>query len=209
MYNLTKKTGYTIIISIFIIFIVGCKNTIDTTTFNSAHEETITKEQDDALNNGYPIGDYTLLLTKNQKKDEKQIFIDNNFFEANFLKKQNDIDYSKKINIILYGLHFSPEEERYTLGTFLINTSNTTIKKISLTVTTNFKNIGDVTPTKLTLEGADFAELAPKNFVTLALSGDAPLESADLLMENKGSDITFKISDLEINGEQVDNTNEN
>lgn len=75
------------------------------------------------------IGEYKLLLTENQKKDEKQIFITNNFFESDFLKKQNNIDLSKKINIILYGLHYSPEEELYTLGTFMINTSDITIKK--------------------------------------------------------------------------------
>ncbi|MBO0447631.1 hypothetical protein IGJ55_003329 [Enterococcus sp. AZ170] len=206
--HLKQKIGYVLILVFTTIFFIGCKNTTDTDVSASTSNEMITKEQEDYLNNGYQIGEYKLLLTENQKKDEKQIFITNNFFESDFLKKQNDIDLSKKINIILYGLHYSPEEELYTLGTFMINTSDITIKKISLTVTTKFKNIGEVSPTKLTLEGDDFAELAPKNFLTLALSGDAPLKSADLLMENKGPDITFKITDLEINGEKVDNTNE-
>lgn len=208
MQLLKKRISYIFILIIATIFFVGCKDTTDTATSNITRKEIITKEQEDYLNNGYQIGEYKLLLTENQKKDEKQIFITNNFFESDFLKKQNDIDLSKKINIILYGLHYSPEEERYTLGTFLINTTNTTIKKLSFTLTPSFKNIGDVEPIKSNFEGDDFVELPPKSFFTLAISGDAPLKSADLLMENKGPDITFKITDLEINGEKVDNTNE-
>lgn len=206
--HLKKRRGYLLIVVITFVFLVGCKNTSDITSSNSASEEIITKEQKEYINNGYQIGEYKLLLTENQKKDEQQVFIDNNFFESNFLKIQKNIDLSKKINIILYGLHYSPEEERYTLGTFLINTSNTTIKKISFTLTPSFKNIGDVEPIKSNFEGDDFVELPPKNFFTLAVSGDAPLKSAYLLMENKGPDITFKITNLEINGEKVDNTNE-
>lgn len=206
--HLKQKIGYVLILVFTTIFFIGCKNTTDTDVSTSTSNEMITKEQEDYLDNGYQIGEYKLLLTKNQKKKEKQNFIDNNFFEANFLKKQNDIDLSKKINIILYGLHYSPEEERYTLGTFLINTTNTTIKKLSFTLTPSFKNIGDVEPIKSNFEGDDFVDLPSKSFFTLAISGDAPLKSADLLMENKGPDITFKITDLEINGEKVDNTNE-
>ncbi|MGX7201531.1 hypothetical protein BCR22_10590 [Enterococcus plantarum] len=208
MHFFKKRIGYILILIITCVFFVGCKNTNNNVISNSASEEIITKEQEDYLNNGYQIGDYKLLLTKNQKKNEKQTFIDNNFFEVNFLKIQDNIDLSKKINIILYGLHYSPEEERYTLGTFLINTTNTTIKKLSFTLTPSFKNIGDVEPIKSNFEGDDLVELPPKSFFTLAIYGDAPLKSADLLMENKGPDITFKITDLEINGEKVDNTNE-
>ncbi|MGX7149822.1 hypothetical protein [Enterococcus ureasiticus] len=208
MHFFKKRIGSILILIITCVFFVGCKNTTNTVISNSASEETITKEQEDYLKNGYQIGDYKLLLTKNQKKNEKQTFIDNNFFEANFQKIQDNIDLSKKINIILYGLHYSPEEERYTLGTFLINTTNTTIKKLSFTLTPSFKNIGDVEPIKSNFEGDDLVELPPKSLFTLAISGDAPLKSADLLMENKGPDITFKITDLEINGEKVDNTNE-
>lgn len=197
-----------ILISASIIF-SSCSNaTKVVVTSTSTENSQLTKVQKEAIEHGYQIGEYKLLLTNYQKKNEQQVFIDNNFFEANFQKKQNDIDSSKKINILLYGLHYSPEEERYTLGTFLINTSNTTIKKLSFTLTPSFKNIGDVEPIKSAFEGDDFVELPANSFITLAISGDAPLDSADLLMENKGPDITFKITDLEINGEKVDNLNE-
>lgn len=206
---LKKSIKYTFILVVVSVLFTGCANTDRTTvSSNSTESSKLTSAQEKAINDGYQIGEYKLLLTNYQKKNEQQVFIDNNFFEANFQKKQNDIDSSKKINILLYGLHYSPEEERYTLGTFLINTSNTTIKKLSFTLTPSFKNIGDVEPIKSAFEGDDFVELPANSFITLAISGDAPLDSADLLMENKGPDITFKITDLEINGEKVDNLNE-
>ncbi|MBO0470412.1 hypothetical protein JZO66_07630 [Enterococcus sp. DIV0242_7C1] len=210
--NFLKKSikNTFILMSVSIVF-TGCSGTNNKTALSSStptESSQLTTKQKEAIDHGYQIGEYKLLLTNNQKKEEEQIFIENNFFEANFQKKQGDIDFSKKINILLYALHYSPEDEMYTLGTFIVNTSDITIKKLRLTVTTNFKNIGDVSPTVLTLEGDDFAELSPKNFLTLSLSGDAPLDSADLLMENKGPDITFKTTDLEINGEKVDNLNE-
>jgi hypothetical protein len=209
MKNPKKSIIYVVTLAVITVFLVSCTYTKTTSSSNSSSKSTqLTKEQEEAINNGYQIGEYRLVLTKNQKIDEKQNFINNNFFEANFKKIQDDIDLTKKITIKLYGLNYSPEEERYTLGTFLVNTSNITIKNLSFTLIPSFKNIGDVEPINACFVGDDFVELSPNNFLTLAVSGDAPLESADLLMENKGPDITFKITDLEINGEKVDNLNE-
>ena len=173
-------------------------------------QESISKEQKSMLTNGYQIGNYRFLLTEEQKKSstDQKIFINNNFFKTDFLAQEKLIDNHKKINIILYSMHYSKEEERYTFGTFFVNTSNTLIQKINLTITPKFKNIGDAEPFKTNLYGSNFTELPPKGVIVQSISGGFPLESADLLMQTQPSDISFEISDLEINGEKVDNSNE-
>nr|WP_087641611.1 hypothetical protein [Enterococcus sp. 9D6_DIV0238]OUZ30220.1 hypothetical protein A5889_002508 [Enterococcus sp. 9D6_DIV0238] len=121
--NFLKKSikNTFILMSVSIVF-TGCSGTNNKTALSSStptESSQLTTKQKEAIDHGYQIGEYKLLLTNNQKKEEEQIFIENNFFEANFQKKQGDIDFSKKINILLYALHYSPEDEMYTLGTFI------------------------------------------------------------------------------------------
>lgn len=187
-------------------------NNIDAQKTKESTQEVIyTNEQETKFKNGYPIEDYTILLTEKQQKSEteKQMFVNNNFFEPDFIKQKKNIDLSKKINLLVYSMQYSEENNSYTLGTFFINTSDFTIEKMSFDIDITFKYIEESVHFKINFADDDFITLPPKGLIVQSISGNVPPELSEPLLKNKTSDITFEITNLEINGEQVDNTNEN
>lgn len=104
-------------------------------------------------------------------------------------------------------MHYSPEEERYRLGVFLVNTSGKSIQNIKMLVKTKFKNIegGEFFVVEYTKE--NFTYLPNHGAVVNLISANTPIEDLDTLKENTAADITFEIKDLELNGEKVSNEN--
>lgn len=136
------------------------------------------------------------------------MFVNNNFFEPDFTKQKENINLSKKINVIVYSMKYSQSENSYTLGIFVINTSNISIEKMSFDLSTKFKYIDEAVSFQVNLEDEDFTKLPPKGVIVQSISGNVPPELSDSLMKNKTSDITFDLTNLIINGEKVDNLNE-
>lgn len=203
-----------ILISLLVVMLTACqKNNLKNITKSSNQniENTLTSNQKEAINNGYKAGKYTILLSENNKKSEQDIatFIENDFFEQALLKAEPRIDSNKKINILTYSMHYSPEEERYTLGVLFINSSKSNINSIKMLLKPKFKNISEGEFINVNFEGDDFPNLPVNGVSPRTISASAPIEYLDKLKENTGSDITFEIKDLEINGEKVNNTNEN
>ena len=183
----------------------------ETTITSSDESSSLTENQKNVIENGYQVGDYTIYLTEENKQSPQDVnmFLENEFFEKNLLEVKESINKDLKINILTYSMHYSPEEQRYTLGVFFINTSQDTMEELAMTVRPIFKNVpqtGDATP--IHLEGDNFVELPPNGTIIRSFSADAPIEFLDQLKQNKGEDITFEIKDLEINGEKVNNSNE-
>lgn len=203
-----------ILVSLLIVLLTACqKNNIKNTTMSSTQntENTLTNKQKEAIDNGYKVGKYTILLSENNKKSEQDIatFIENDFFEKALIKAEPRIDSRKKINVLTYSMHYSPEEERYTLGVFFINSSKSNIDSIKMLLKPKFKNISEGEFININFEGDDFPSLPVNGVSPRTISASAPIEYLDRLKENTGSDITFEIKDLEVNGEKVSNTNEN
>lgn len=167
-------------------------------------------DQEKSFKNGYKIEDYTVFLTEKQQQseNEKNMFVNNNFFESDFTKQKNNIDLSKKINIITYVTQYSKAENSYTLGTFFINTSNTTIEKMSFNYSMKFKYNDKVVSEKVNFQDEDFVQLPPKGLIVQSIAGNMPPDLVDDFLKNETTDITFEITDLEINDEKVDNLNE-
>lgn len=203
-----------ILVSLLIVLLTACqKNNVKNTTKSSTQniENILTNKQEKAIDNGYQVGKYTILLSENNKKSEQDIatFIDNDFFEKALIKVEPRIDSSKKINILTYSMHYSPEEERYTLGVFFINSSKSNIDNVKMLLKPKFKNISEGEFINVNFEGDDFPNLPVNGVSPRTISASSPIEYLDMLKENTGSDITFEIKDLEINGEKVNNKNEN
>ncbi|WP_086314738.1 hypothetical protein A5821_002352 [Enterococcus sp. 7F3_DIV0205] len=206
--------GKFFILFLFTILLSSCqKNDYNYVTESSTGHtlNSFTKEEKKALDNGYPVGKYTIFLTENNKKSTQDVttFLENNFFEKGFLDAESQINPAKKINIITYAMHYSPEEERFNLGVFLVNTSHENIQSIKMKVKPTFKNITDGEFGEIEYNKKDFIDLPNNGAIPKAISANAPIEYLDKLKENTGSDITFEIKDLEINGEKVNNKNEN
>jgi hypothetical protein len=179
--------------------------------YSESTQETIfTNDQEKSFKSGYDVEDYTIFLTKKQQKsnNEKNMFVNNNFFEPDFTKQKENINLSKKINVIVYSMKYSQSENSYTLGIFVINTSNISIEKMSFDLSTKFKYIDEAVSFQVNLEDEDFTKLPPKGVIVQSISGNVPPELSDSLMKNKTSDITFDLTNLIINGEKVDNLNE-
>lgn len=201
-----------ILLFLLTILLASCQKTdLSTVTTYSIQniENTLTEQQNDAVNNGFKVGKYIVLLSENNKKSEQDIatFIENDFFEKALLKAEARIDPNKKINILTYSMHYSPEEERYTLGVFFINSSKDNINSIKMLVKPKFKNIKESEFINVHFEGDDFPNLPINGVSPRTISASAPIEYLDKLKENTGSDITFEIKDLEINGEKLGNEN--
>lgn len=209
-----KKITALVMSILTILIITSCANITNNSTDTQSQKEStqdviFTNEQEKNFKNGYQVADYTIFLTgKQQKSDaEKQMFTNNNFFEPDFTKQKERIDLAKKINVIVYSMQYSKEHNSYTLGTFFINTSDITIEKMNFDIDTKFKYIDDVVHFKVNLEDEDFTTLPPNGVIVQSISGNVPPDLSDLLMKNTKSDITFEITNLEINGKKVPNTN--
>ncbi|WP_314067524.1 hypothetical protein [uncultured Vagococcus sp.] len=183
----------------------------ETTITNSSEITGLTEKQEDAIENGFQVDEYTVYLTEENKQSQQDIenFIESNFYEKNVLQVKDRIDKSLKVNILTYAMNYSPEEERYTLGVFFINTSQETMEELAMTVRPIFKNVPQTGEFgTIHLKGENFVALPTNGIIVRSFSADAPIEFLDQLKQNKGEDITFEIKDLEINGEKVNNSNE-
>ena len=200
------------------LFVSGCgikeneDNQKQTTTITSSGEsDELTEEQKNAIENGYQVDEYTIYLTEGNKESHQDIdmFVENDFYKKNILQVKGGIDKKIKINILTYAMNYSPEEERYTLGLFFINTSHETINELKMSIRPIFKNISESGGfLDVHLKGKNFVELPMNGMIAISFSADVPIESLDQLKQNKGRDITFEIKDLEINGEKVNNSNQ-
>ncbi|ALS36614.1 hypothetical protein ABID30_003645 [Enterococcus rotai] len=208
-----RRVKFTLTFLILILLTACQKNTLNNSVESSSQTtaNSLTDNQKKTVDNGHRIGKYTVLLSENNKKSEQDIatFIENDFFEKAFLNVESRIDPTKKLNILTYSMHYSPEEERYTLGVFFINSSKNNINSIKMLLKPNFKNISEGEFIEVNFEGDDFPNLPVNGVSPRTISANAPIEYLDRLKENTGSDITFEIKDLELNGEKVNNTNEN
>ncbi|MBP1044535.1 hypothetical protein I6N95_26345 [Vagococcus sp. BWB3-3] len=200
--------------SVLTFFLVGCQTNegIQERQTDTSVETTnnLTEEEQEAIDNGYPIGKYRMFLSENNKKstEEMAFFLENNFLEKNVLQIENQVDASKKVNVIVYSMRYSPEDERYTLGVFYVNTSDTNIKKVKLMAKPKFKTLGEEGEFgEIEYEGEDFPDLPTNGIVAKVISANAPISYLEKLKENTGDDITIEIKELEINGEQVENVN--
>lgn len=206
-----KKSKF--ILTLLLVFLLtACqKNTLSSSTESGFQTivNTLTDEQKEILNNGYHVGKYTILLSENNKKSEQDIatFVNNDFFEKALLTVEPRVDPNKKLNILTYSMHYSPDDERYTLGVFFINSSKNNINSIKMLLSPKFKNISESEFIEVTFEGNDFPDLPVNGVSPRTISANAPMEYLDRLKENTGSDITFEIKNLEINGEKIDNNN--
>lgn len=209
-----KKKIFLLIVSIFLI--AGCaknekKQTFETTT-DTEIEFTVTDEK--ILKNGYLVGDtYTYYLMDGQKKDE-QIAKDllgevGVSLESNFKKFEYKIDTKKKVNIVPFLFSYDLSNEILTINYFIVNTQDTEINEISFLGRPEFPNIEAGPLSKINFNKTEFGTLPPNGFVIFSTQSETPIELEPYLKENKTEDIKFVFKDLKINGEAVENVNEN
>lgn len=200
--------------SVLTFFLVGCQTNegIQEGKTDTSVETTnnLTKEEQEAVDNGYPIGEYTIYLSEKNKKSKQDVanFIDNGFFKDHFTGVESQIDRTKQLNMITYGMRYSPEEEMYLLAIFFVNTSVNNIKELRILVKPKFKNLGEEGEfIELTFEDEISLNIPPNGVVPGSITASAPIEYMERLKQNTAEDITFEIKELEINGERVENVN--
>lgn len=163
--------------------------------------------------NGYDLGDYKYYVMNGQKKQSEFLETLLTDFDTtiknNFETYQYKIDNKQKVNLIPFRFRINVNEETVTTNYFMVNNSNTVINEISFKGYPRFKNVEVEAKTEVEFNKTELAELPPKGIVVFSLNMSAPSEYQSKLKENKVADLSFDITDLEINGEKVDNNNEN
>lgn len=163
--------------------------------------------------NGYDLGDYKYYLMNGQKKQSEFLETLSTDFDTtiknNFETYRYKVDNKQKVNLIPFRFRINVNEETVTTNYFMVNNSNTVINEILFKGYPRFKNVEVEAKTEVAFNKTELAELPTKGVVVFSLNMSAPSEYQSKLKENKVSDLSFDITDLEINGEKVDNNNEN
>lgn len=203
------------VVILFVLLLGGCTNNnskIQDNTKTSTNEEMpLNNEHEEIIENGYKMGDYQFYLMNLQKKNPDTLAsIFNNFDETiklNFEKYKNKIDITKKINLIPFRIQYNVSEEIVTINYFLVNNYSKDISSINIHGTPIVKNVTDISPIDLPIPENDLGLLPTNGVMVIPLVFPVPIESKAKWEENKVSDLSFEISKLEINDEEIDNNN--
>ncbi|MBO0447769.1 hypothetical protein JZO78_15665 [Enterococcus ureilyticus] len=201
-----------------LIFLSGCVS--EKIATDKEHEETgtsesqtISKKHSDIIEHGYNLGDYHFYIMEFQKKNQTaSTSLLQNFDTTiinNFNNYKDRISQNKKIEVLPFGIQYNLSEETVTINYFLINNFNKDIHSIHITGTPKFKTIENVLPLDIALSENELGLLPYKGIVAFPMNISAPIEYEPKLRDIKVADLSFDITDLEINGEKVDNNNEN
>ncbi|MBP2099114.1 hypothetical protein [Enterococcus rivorum] len=207
----------TVIISLSLLFMVsGCtlKSSNDTQNTSDSVIQKSTKNYTKTINkyDGYDLNGYKFYIMDGQKEhDEFLETLSTDFDETikqNFETYRYKIDENKKINLIPFRFRINVNQETVTTNYFIVNNSNRVVNDISFKGFPRFKNteVEEKTDAKLTKK--ELGYLPEKSFVAFSITMSAPKSYQAKLKENKVADLSFDITDLEINGEKVDNNNE-
>lgn len=200
---------------LFVLLLGGCTNNnskIQNNTKASTSEEmSINNEHKEIIENGYNMGAYQFYLMNFQKKNPDTLAsIFNNFDETiklNFEKYKNKIDATKKISVIPFRIQYNVSEEIVTINYFLVNNYSKDISSINISGIPIVKNVTDISPIDLPIPENDLGLLPTNGVMVMPLVFPVPIESEPKWRENKVSDLSFEISKLEINDEEIDNNN--
>lgn len=207
-----------IISSVFLLFLInGCTTRTDDSSLNSQNsvstETTVNYSEVIQKYDGYDLDGYKYYIMNAQKKHEDFLnTLETDFdvtIKKNFENYRLKINDKAKINLIPFRFQHDLTQETLTTNYFLVNNSNETITNINFKGFPRFKNIETEAETEISYSTEDFLNLPPKGVVSFAITMSAPKEYQSKLKENKVADLSFDITDLEINGEKVDNNNEN
>lgn len=158
--------------------------------------------------NGYPIENYKIIFTEEQKKSNAEVegVINENFYEDEFLIRENLIDSSKKINLIPFKVSYIEKDELFGILFFLINTSSEKLMSLKMEAALTVNNIKDIPSLEYDLQGENFAVMQPGDVIIIGIRGNIPVDSADRLMASD-SNMSLEAKNLEINGKKTENLN--
>lgn len=209
------KNAISVIVLLFLIS--GCTTKTDDNNLNSQssvstepttnHSEVIQKYD------GYDLDGYKYYVMNGQKKQPEFLETLSTDFDTtiknNFENYKYKINAKEKVNLIPFRFQHDLTQETLTTNYFLVNNSNEPITDISFKGFPCFKNIETEVETEISYPKEEFLNLPLKGVITFVIKMSAPKEYQSKLKENKVADLSFDITDLEINGEKVDNNNEN
>jgi hypothetical protein len=201
-------------IATLLIFSTACSNISvnnDTLTKNNTAEVPLSKREQHIIKNGYQIGNHRFKLLGIQKNDSKilsetfsdiDVTIKNNFEEV-----EQNIDTSKKINLLPTLANYDDINEKLIINYFLVNNSLETIKSIRLIGTPEFQNIKSENNLDTSFSEKEFTTLKQNEFVAFTLTFSVSEQYIEQLKEIKNTDLKINIESLEINGKKTDNNN--
>lgn len=211
----SRKGNLAISIVVLLFLISGCKTKTDDSSFSSqssvSTESTVDYSEVIQKYDGYDLDGYKYYIMNAQKKHEEFLNTLETDFEMtikkNFENYRYRINDKTKINLIPFRFQHDLTQETLTTNYFLVNNSNETITNIDFKGFPRFKNIETEAETEISYSKEDFLNLPSKGIVSFAITMSAPKEYQSKLKENKVADLSFDITNLEINGEKVNNEN--
>lgn len=209
-----KKIFFMISLATLLVFSTACSNISvnnDTLTTNNTAEVPLSKREQNIIRNGYQIGTYRFKLLGIQKDDSKilsetfsdiDVTIKNNFEEV-----EQNIDTSKKINLLPTLANYDDINEKLIINYFLVNNSLETIKSIRLIGTPEFQNIKSKDNLDTYFSEKEFTTLKQDEFVAFTLTFSVSKKYIEQLTEIKSTDLKIHIESLELNDKKTDNNN--
>lgn len=197
--------------SLFITASCTTNSSIQTISENSTSNNLTAQELDEKKReyseNGYSIGNYRMVLTEGQKKNEEELeaVASLKFYEEEFLIRQDLIDTSKKINLIPFRVGYSKDDETYGMLVYLMNTSKEIITNFKTEAIMKVNYMEDIL-ISFDLRGDDFIEMQPNDVIIIVVEGTIGVEYSDRLL-SLSSDVSIETEQLEVNGKLVDNLN--